>query len=86
MEDPATTPPSDDKDPSPQIQQDVTGNDNQAIVEMNGGTAINKIVGTVIYNYYYREEVKTEIEDAAASAEADLLPCPYRPYPNGYLQ
>ena len=78
MEDPATTPSSDDLDPRPQIQQDLKGNDNQAIGEMKGGTAIGKIVGNVIYNYYYREEVKTAIDDSAASTEADSLPCPYR--------
>jgi WD40 repeat protein len=78
MEDPAPNPSSDDADPSPQIQQNLEGNDNQAIVEMKGGTAIGKIVGNVIYNYYYREEVKTAIDDTAESAEADPLPCPYR--------
>jgi WD40 repeat protein len=78
MEDPAPNPFSDDSDPSPQIQQDLRGDDNQAIGEMKGGTAIGKIVGNVIYNYYYREEVKTAIDDPAASADVDLLPCPYR--------
>jgi WD40 repeat protein len=56
----------------------VTGNENQPIGEMKGGTAIGKIVGNVIYNYYYREEVKTAIDVPAVSADADLLPCPYR--------
>jgi WD40 repeat protein len=78
MEDPALTPSSDDADPSPQIEQNLEGNDNLAIIEMKGGTAIGKIVGNVIYNYYYREEFKTAIDDAAASAETDPLPCPYR--------
>jgi WD40 repeat protein len=77
MEDPAPTPPSNDADPSPQIQQDLKGNDNQAIGKMKGGTAIGKIVGNVIYNYYYREELQT-IDDPTASTEADPLPCPYR--------
>ncbi len=80
MEDPASTPSINNADSSPQSQQDLKGDGNQAIVEMNGGTAINKIDGNVIYNYYYyyREEVKTAIDDAAKSATADLLPCPYR--------
>ncbi len=78
MEDPALNPSNDDSDPSPQIQQDLKGNDNQVIGEMKDGTAIGKIVGNVIYNYYYREEVKTAIDDAAAFAEDDPLPCPYR--------
>jgi hypothetical protein len=78
MEDPAPNQCSDDADPSPQIQQDLEGDDNQAIGQMKGGTAIGKIVGNVIYNYYYREEVKTPIDDPAASAEEDPLPCPYR--------
>jgi hypothetical protein len=78
MEDPAPNQSSDDADPRPQIQQDLKGDDNQAIGEMKGGTAIGKIVGNVIYNYYYREEVKTPIDDPAASADVDLLPCPYR--------
>jgi hypothetical protein len=78
MADPAPSPSADDSDPSPQIQQNVTGNENQPIGVMKGGTAIGKIVGNVIYNYYYREEVKTKIDETAASAEADSLPCPYR--------
>jgi hypothetical protein len=78
MEDPALPPFSDDADPSPQIEQNLEGNDNLAIIEMKGGTAIKTIVGNVIYNYYYREEFKTAIDDPAASAEADSLPCPYR--------
>lgn len=51
MEDPALNPSNDDSDPSPQIQQDLKGNDNQVIGEMKDGTAIGKIVGNVIYNY-----------------------------------
>ncbi len=78
MEDPASNPSSDDSDPSPQIQQDLKGNDNQAIGDMQGSTAIGKIVGNVIYNYYYREEVKTTIDDTAETAESNPLPCPYR--------
>ena len=78
MEDPAPTPSSDDENPSRQIQQNLDGNENQAIGEMKGGTAIGKIVGNVIYNYYYREEVKTPIDDTAESADVDSLPCPYR--------
>jgi hypothetical protein len=78
MADPAPYPSADDADPSPQIQQNLKGDDNQAIGELKGGTAISKIVGNVIYNYYYREEVKIPIDDAAASAETDPLPCPYR--------
>jgi hypothetical protein len=78
MEDPAPNQSSDDADPSLQIQQDLKGDDNQAIGQMKDSTAIGKIVGNVIYNYYYREEVKTAIDDPAASADADLLPCPYR--------
>jgi WD40 repeat protein len=78
MEDPAPNQSSDDADPSLQIQQDLKGDDNQAIGQMKDSTAIGKIVGNVIYNYYYREEVKTAIDDPAASAEADPLPCPYR--------
>jgi WD40 repeat protein len=78
MADPAPYPSANDADPSPQIQQNLKGDDNQAIGELKGGTAISKIVGNVIYNYYYREEVKIAIDDAAASAETDPLPCPYR--------
>jgi WD40 repeat protein len=78
MEDPSLKPSSDDANPSPQIQQNLEGDDNQAIGEMKGGTAIGKIVGNVIYNYYYREEVKTAINDPADAAESDPLPCPYR--------
>jgi energy-coupling factor transporter ATP-binding protein EcfA2 len=78
MADPAHNQSSDDADPSPPIQQDLKGDDNQAIGQMKDSTAIGKIVGNVIYNYYYREEVKTPIDDTAASAEDDPLPCPYR--------
>jgi hypothetical protein len=64
----------------PQVQQyvNVMGDANQVIVQMKGGTAIGKIVGNVIYNYYYREELQTPINDSAIDAEEDLLPCPYR--------
>jgi ABC-type branched-subunit amino acid transport system substrate-binding protein len=78
MEDPSLKPSSDDVNPSPQIQQNLEGDDNQAIGEMKGGTAIGKIVGNIIYNYYYREEVKTAIDNPADVAESDPLPCPYR--------
>jgi WD domain, G-beta repeat len=78
MTDPAPTPSSDDEDPRPQIQQDLRGDDNQAIGEMKGGTVIGKIVGNVIHNYYYGQEFKRAIDDATASTEADSLPCPYR--------
>jgi WD40 repeat protein len=78
MEDPAHNQSSDDADPSPPIQQDLKGDDNQAIGQMKDSTAIGKIVGNVIYNYYYREDVNTAIDDTAESAEDDPLPCPYR--------
>jgi WD40 repeat protein len=80
MEDPALTPSSDDADdPSPQIQQHLEGDEIQAIGEMKGSTAFGKIIGNVIiYNYYGREELQIATIDTAASAEADLLPCPYR--------
>jgi WD40 repeat protein len=64
-------------EPSIEIQQDIQGDENQAIGSMTGGTAIAKIVGNVIYNYYYREELQTT-DDTLGSAESDLLPCPYR--------
>jgi WD40 repeat protein len=58
MEDPAPNPSSDDADPSPQIQQNLEGNDNQAIVEMKGGTAIGQVLGGLVMyftitNKYY---------------------------------
>jgi Bacterial extracellular solute-binding proteins, family 3 len=74
MADSAPSPSADDSDSSPQIQQNLRGNNNQPIGEMKGGT----VIGNVIYNYYYREEVKTAVDDPAVSAEADSLPCPYR--------
>jgi WD40 repeat protein len=58
--------------------QNLESNDNQAFGHMKGGTAIGKIVGNVIHNYYYREEVNTAIDDAAESVATDRLPCPYR--------
>jgi hypothetical protein len=45
MADPAPYPSADDSDPSPQIQQNLKGDDNQAIGELKGGTAIGKIDG-----------------------------------------
>jgi WD40 repeat protein len=78
MEDPAFSSPSDDSDLSPQLQQNVDGDGNVVIANLTGGTAINKVVGSVIYNYYYREELQTAIDDADKAAEADQLPCPYR--------
>jgi WD40 repeat protein len=78
MEDPAFSSPSDDSDSSPQLQQNVDGDGNVVIANLTGGTAINKVAGNVIYNYYYREELQTAIDDADKSAEADRLPCPYR--------
>lgn len=78
MADPPPSPSADNSDPRRQIQQNVTGNDTQPIGEMKGGTAINKVGGNVIYNYYYGEQPKTAIDDPAASADVDSLPCPYR--------
>ena len=78
MEDPALTPSSDDADPNAQIQPNVEGDGNQVIDRVTGGNVFANVTGNVIYNYYYREEVKTPIDDTAASAEADRLPCPYR--------
>jgi WD40 repeat protein len=78
MEAPAHNPSVDDTDPHLQIQQNLKGDDNQAIGELQGGTAIGKIVGNVIYNYYYREELQIATDLTVESAEADPLPCPYR--------
>jgi WD40 repeat protein len=82
MEDPALTPSSDDADPNSQLQPNVEGDRNQVIDRVTGGNVFANVTGNVtiptIVNYYYREEVKTAIDDTAESAEADLLPCPYR--------
>jgi WD40 repeat protein len=77
MADPSVSTSADDQDPNPQIQQNLEGNENQTIGEMKGGNAIGNVAGSVIFNYYYREEVKTTI-NASESIETDSLPCPYR--------
>jgi hypothetical protein len=82
MEDPALTPSSNDADPNSQIQPNVEGDGNQVIDQVTGGNVFANVTGNVniptIINYYYREEVKILIDDAAESATEDLLPCPYR--------
>jgi WD domain, G-beta repeat len=82
MEDPALTPSSNDADTNSQIQPNVEGDGNQVIDRVTGGNVFANVTGNVtiptIVNYYYREEDKAAINDPAASAEADSLPCPYR--------
>jgi hypothetical protein len=79
MEDPDFLPSDDDSDPS--HQSHVEGDGNQVIDEVTGGNVIGSVTGNVtiptINNYYYRAELPSSI-DVAKSAEADLLPCPYR--------
>jgi WD40 repeat protein/energy-coupling factor transporter ATP-binding protein EcfA2 len=58
--------------------QNLKSNDNQTFGEMKGGNVFANVTGNVIYNYYYREEVNTAIDDAAESVATDRLPCPYR--------
>jgi WD40 repeat protein len=75
MEDPALSSSADDSDTSPQIQSNIEGDGNQAIFEMKGGTAINRVDGNVFIHNYYHLPIPV---DSAESDEIDQLPCPYR--------
>jgi WD40 repeat protein len=75
MEDLALSSSADDSDTSAQIQSNIEGDGNQAIVEMKGGTAFNRVDGNVFIHNYYHLAIPI---NSAKSAEIDQLPCPYR--------
>jgi hypothetical protein len=77
MADQALSPSVDNQAPSSQIQQNLKGNDNQAIVEMKGGNAIGNVTGHVdiptTNNYYiFSSDGTPQFEISAKSSEREI--------------